>query len=120
MKNYFCDLYRQQHRDNSLPNPNLLKERFEKLEFQDVLNDLNMTREEYINALRMTIKGKAACFHERRTKNLFINNYNPRMLLLNSANMDLTWISGRRISSLASIKINQFYLQTSLRQSRIF
>ena len=56
-----------------------------------------MTREEYLNALRMTIKGKSACFHERRTKNLFINNFNPRMLLLNSANMDLTWISGRRI-----------------------
>ena len=72
-------------------------ERFKNLTFKNVLEDLEMNREDYINALRMSIKGKSACFHERSPKNLFINNYSPRLLLLNSSNMDLTWISGKKV-----------------------
>ena len=87
-------LYRQQYMDPNLENPSSLRERFESLTFKDVLKDLNLTREEYLNALKMNIRGRSACFHERSPKNLYINNYNPRLLLLNCSNMDLTWISG--------------------------
>ena len=54
-----------------------LRRRFECLDFNDILSDLNMTRNEYINALRMSVKGKYTVFHEQRPENLFTNNYNP-------------------------------------------
>ena len=53
-----------------------------------------MTRETYINALRMTVKGKHQVFHQRKASDLHINQYNPGLLLLNGANMDFTWIAG--------------------------
>jgi hypothetical protein len=80
--------------DPKLKYPEGLRKRFEKLEFKDILKDLNMTRSEYLNALKMTVKGKYTVFHERRPANLHVNNYNPNLLLLNGSNMDLTWISG--------------------------
>ena len=74
--------------------------------FDDILKDLNMTRTEYINALRTTVKGKYSVFHSRRPACLSINNYNPHLLLLNGANMDLTWISGvPSLYNLSGIKI---------------
>ena len=67
---------------------------FKKLDFGEILKDLNMTRETYINALRMTVKGKHQVFHQRQASDLHINQYNPGLLLLNGANMDFTWIAG--------------------------
>ena len=87
-------LIRQHYVDPKLKDPEKLVNRFKNLEFKDILEDLNMTRKEYLDALRITVKGKYTVFHERRASSLCINNYNPALLLLNGANMDLTWISG--------------------------
>ena len=51
------------------------------MNFNDILQDMDMTRNEYINALRMSVKGKCTVFHERRPENLFTNNYNPGILI---------------------------------------
>jgi hypothetical protein len=87
-------LIRQHFSDPKFEDPDCLRKRFQTLEFKDILSDLNMTRNEYVNALRMSVKGKCTVFHERRPGNLHTNNYNPGLLLLNGSNMDLTWISG--------------------------
>ena len=57
------------------------RRRFESMNFNDILQDMDMTRNEYINALRMSVKGKCTVFHERRPENLFTNNYNPGILI---------------------------------------
>ena len=87
-------LIRQQFSDPKFKNPDEFIERFKKMSFNEILEDLNMTRSTYINALRTSVKGKYTVFHQRSSKCLNINNYNPSLLLLNRANMDLTWISG--------------------------
>ena len=85
---------RQHFLDPKLKDPEVHMKRFRQLTFDDILKDLNMTKTEYINALRTTVKGKYSVFHSRKPACLLINNYNPPLLLLNGANMDLTWISG--------------------------
>ena len=87
-------LIRQQFSDPRLENPDENIERFKKMSFKDILEDLNMTRSTYLDALRTSVKGKYTVFHQRSSDCLNINNYNPSLLLLNRANMDLTWISG--------------------------
>ena len=88
-------LIRQHFIDPKLKDPELLIKRFKTLAFNDVLRDLNLSRSEYLNALRMTVKGKYTVFHERKPANLHINAYNPALLILNGSNMDMTWISGK-------------------------
>lgn len=87
-------LIRQQYSDPKLNNPDENIERFKKLSFKEILEDLNMTRSTYLDALRTSVKGKYTVFHQRSSSCLNVNNYNPSLLLLNRANMDLTWISG--------------------------
>ena len=77
-----------------MKDPEQLVKRFKMLGFNDILKDLDLKRTEYLDALRTTVKGKYTIFHERKASSLSINNYNPSLLLLNKANMDLTWISG--------------------------
>ena len=88
-------LIRQHFLDPKFKDPEMLKKRFKTLQFKDVLKDLNLSRSEYLNALRMTVQGKYTVFHERKPANLHINAYNPALLLLNGSNMDMTWISGK-------------------------
>ena len=87
-------LARQHYIDPKLKDPEECIKRFKQLDFGEILKDLNMTRETYINALRMTVKGKHQVFHQRKASDLHINQYNPGLLLLNGANMDFTWIAG--------------------------
>ena len=72
-----------------------------------------MTRETYINALRMTVKGKHQVFHQRKASDLHINQYNPGLLLLNGANMDFTWIAGNYQPFLY---VNNLFFQMHLQQ----
>ena len=86
-------LIRQNFFDQALTNPECRIERFKNLSFKQMLQDLSLSREEYLNALRIDIRGKQKVFHERSPKNLFVNNYNAELLTLNSANMDFTFVS---------------------------
>ena len=81
--------------DPKLKDPEERVKRFKMLDFENILDDLNMERVEYVNALRVMVKGKYTVFHERKASNLHINQYNPGLLLLNGSNMDFTWISGK-------------------------
>ena len=103
-------LIRQQFSDPRLENPDEHIERFKKMSFKDILADLDMTRSTYLNALRTSVKGKYTVFHQRSSTCLNINNYNPSLLLLNRANMDLTWISG--IKTLIIINVYNSFVDT--------
>ena len=86
-------LIRQNYVDSALENPESKIQRFKALSFQQMLSDLGLSKEEYINALQIDIQGKQKVFHERSPQNLFVNNYNPELLMINSANMDFTFVS---------------------------
>ena len=102
-------LTRQHYVDPKLKDPEENVKRFKKLNFNDILKDLNMSRESYINALRISVNGKHQVFHERKPSDLHINQYNPSLLLLNAANMDFTWISGKLLEGYYWTVENSFH-----------
>ena len=46
-------------------------------------------RMRYLNAITASIRGSGAVFLKRETKDIFINNFNPNLMLLHAANHDL-------------------------------
>ena len=86
-------LIRQMYIDPTLKNPESRLERFKKLSFDEMLKDLGLSRNSYVSAIRTGIAGKLKVFHKRSPKNLFVNNYNPELLMINQANMDFTFVS---------------------------
>lgn len=63
----------------------------EVIEFEDFLKSLNISEEEYIIALRTSIK-RDTVFLKRRTCDIFVNNYNAKLLLSWKANMDIQFV----------------------------
>lgn len=63
----------------------------EDIPFCDFLDELDMTREEYIMALRSTIK-RTAVFTRRSTNAIFVNNYNRNLLEAWGANIDVQFV----------------------------
>ena len=46
-------------------------------------------RKRYLNAISFSIRGSGAVFLRRGTKDIFLNNFNPNLMLLHGANHDL-------------------------------
>jgi hypothetical protein len=59
---------------------------------QELLNSLKLTFAEYLLALRSSIS-HVTVFLERKWNELFINNYNRHMYLLNGFNMDIQYVT---------------------------
>ena len=57
-------------------------EEFEKLKFEDFLNELGINKDDYIMALRGSVNQKMMFLPKRNCKELFINNYNPKILMM--------------------------------------
>jgi len=74
----------------SEPNENFLN-----LTFDQFPDAVGLSEEEYINALRMSVvANRSGCevFLKRDCCDVFINNYNPNILKVHQANMDLSFI----------------------------
>ena len=68
---------------------------FQKMTFDEFLEALSLTELDYINALRMcaaTNRSNAELFLHRDCCDLFTNNYNPNILKIHRANMDLSFV----------------------------
>jgi len=63
----------------------------ENINFQEFLQSLSLTNEEYILAVRSSIR-RATVFLRRETSEIFINNYNKKLLIAWRANMDIQYI----------------------------
>lgn len=63
----------------------------ELIPFENILQTLNMNEEEYINSLRYSIK-KSKVFLRRNSLEIAINCYNPTILSLFEANIDLQFV----------------------------
>merc|ERR1711955_84915 len=69
-------------------------EEFEKLKFDDFLNELGINKDDYIMALRGTVNQKMMFLPKRNCNELFINNYNPKILKDDPSNQDIQIIAG--------------------------
>ncbi|XP_055600404.1 uncharacterized protein LOC129749455 [Uranotaenia lowii] len=61
------------------------------LSFEEILESLDLTKDDYINALRASIS-KVTIFYKRRSCEVDINSYNPIILNLMESNTDLQLI----------------------------
>ena len=77
--------------------------KFKNMTFLEFLHDLGMfegfsmdqteaVKERYINALRADIKGKAFIYLKRETQDILTNNFNPVLMALIRANIDLQYV----------------------------
>ena len=66
------------------------KKRFLKLTFEEFLNHLDLTEEEYDMAVRTSIKGQVHLFLKRDPSQVFINNYNKKIMEKHNSNQDFT------------------------------
>ncbi|XP_055687292.1 uncharacterized protein LOC129792356 [Lutzomyia longipalpis] len=63
----------------------------EEMNFPDILKKLKMTREEYIMALRSSIK-RSRMFLKRSSKEVNINAYNESLIMCIESNMDIQFV----------------------------
>ena len=63
----------------------------EEISFDEFLENLNVTKKNYILAIRSSLKC-ATVFLERQPNELRINNYNPACLEAWRANMDIQFV----------------------------
>ena len=69
-------------------------DRFEKLTFDGMLHEIGLSKDEYIMALRGTVKVSFQFLPKRECKDVFINNYNPKLLQDDPSNHDIQIIAG--------------------------
>ena len=68
---------------------------FLNLTFDEFLDAVGMNEEEYMNALRVSVAAnRSGCevFLKRDCGDIFVNNFNPKILKVHHANMDLSFI----------------------------
>lgn len=61
------------------------------ISFADLLNELKLSKEEYVNAIRRSLKNSKV-FLARTPGEININAYNPKILELHQANMDIQFV----------------------------
>ena len=57
-------------------------------------SEKKIAKERYLKALKTDLKGSGAIFLKRSVSDIFINNYNPNLILLHGANHDIQIIVG--------------------------
>ena len=66
------------------------RKRFLKLTFEEFLGHLDLNQEQYEMALRTSIKGHAKLFLQRSPEQIFINNYNKKIMEIHDSNQDIS------------------------------
>lgn len=66
------------------------RKRFLKLTFEEFLSHLDLTLEQYEMALKTSIKGHAKLFLQRSPEQVFINNYNKKIMKMHDSNQDIS------------------------------
>ena len=64
------------------------REAFFRLSFDEFLEKLGISEEDYMLALRMSVRGRASLFLRRKCSQVFVNNYNKSMMSVHPANQD--------------------------------
>merc|ERR1711955_199658 len=68
-------------------------EDFEKLKFDEFLDELGINKDDYISALRGSVNQKMMFLPKRNCNEIFINNYNPKIPNDDPSNQDIQIIA---------------------------
>ena len=69
---------------------------FFALTFDELLLDLGLSEQQYMDGLRMYVTSKGPqVFVKRDCRDVFCNNYNPKLLLLHQANLDVSFVTNK-------------------------
>ena len=71
-------------------------EHFENLTFNKMLEEIGISKDEYLMALRGTVKISFQFLPKRECRDVFINNYNPQLLKDDPSNHDIQIIAGEQ------------------------
>lgn len=67
---------------------------FMQLTYEEFLEELGLTEKEYMCGLRASVRKRGVqVFLKREPRDIFTNNYNPKLTLLHRANIDVTFIT---------------------------
>merc|ERR1712163_60149 len=69
-------------------------EEFEKLKFDEFLDELGINKDDYITALRGSVNQKMMFLPKRNFNEILMNNYNPKILNDDPSNQDIQIIAG--------------------------
>ena len=68
---------------------------FDELSFDEFLEELGLTENEYLDCLKMSARSKksgAQVYLQRECADVFTNNFNPNILKVNQSNMDIQFV----------------------------
>merc|ERR1711889_32809 len=94
-------------------------EEFEKLKFDDFLNELGINKDDYIMALRGTANHKMMFLPKRDCNELFINNYNPKILKDDPSNQDIQIIAGEEAAFAVATNAAKYISKDEAGQSKL-
>merc|ERR1712177_192147 len=94
-------------------------EEFEKLKFDDFLNELGINKDDYIMALRGTVNQKMMFLPKRNCNELYINNYNPKILKDDPSNQDIQIIAGEEAAFAVATYAAKYISKDEAGQSKL-
>merc|ERR1712177_44443 len=94
-------------------------EEFEKLQFHDFLNELGINKDDYIMALRGVVKQKMMFLPKRNCNEIFINNYNPKILNDDPSNQDIQIIAGEEAAFAVATYAAKYIFKDEAGQSKL-
>ena len=89
------------------------------LTFKDFLKRLGLKNEHYIIALRGTVKQNFMFLPKRECKDVFVNNYNPRILKDDPSNQDIQILDGKEGAFCVAIYIAKYISKEESDQSKL-
>ena len=95
-------------------------EEFEKLTFNDFLIELGLNNEQYIMALRGAVKQSFMFLPKRECKDVFVYNYNPRILQDDPSNQDIQNLMERKGLFLLRLILQNIYLRKNLDKAKCY
>ena len=94
-------------------------EEFEKLKFDDFLNELGINKDDYIMALRGSVNQKMMFLPKRNCNEIFINNYNPKILNDDPSNQDIQIIAGEEAAFAVATYAAKYISKDEAGQSKL-
>merc|ERR1711962_51248 len=95
------------------------REDFEKLKFDEFLDRLGINKDDYITALRGSVNQKMMFLPKRNCKEIFINNYNPKILNDDPSNQDIQIIAGEEAAFAVAIYAAEYISKDESGQSKL-
>merc|ERR1712121_318214 len=94
-------------------------EEFEKLKFDEFLEELGINKDDYIMALRDSVNQKMMFLPKRNCNEIFINNYNPKIFKDDPSNQDIQIIAGEEAAFAVATYTAKYISKDEAGQSKL-